>query len=495
METVIVNSVGKATPRRMAGRDYLVAPLAMIVPGVLNGSMGPLYYPDDELRMSVPSWNGMPMVKNHPLKDGVPVSARDPEVFDLYGLGHVYNAKYDKALKSEGWFDVERVGDVDGRILDALKNGDPIELSTGLVTRNVAAPKDAVYNGVPYTHVARDHRPDHLAVLPDGVGACSLLDGCGVLVNSDGTGDDVKGLFGRFWDWATGNSTADPLTLNPYPNEHAARVADPGEFMKDTFRRKNLGPGLSAIMAKRKGAGPMEVQSYRFSAHRFTAKEAEAWLKKHNVKAKLEPASGTQNSSSDGEGGDDSMPMNEAQRKAAVDFITVNCSCWDRETLNKMTDGQLNSVLVGSVGGVQPATPQPTQSAAAPTPAEVTNQLNSVAQSVQALNATVQSLVDQRKTEQETVKQTLIGNLLAGVEEPQKATLQATYNTMTVDQLSVLVANKPKPVDPLLPIYMQGGVATNAGSSEPDDEPLDIPVVNYEDDSAFAAARKRQGAA
>ena len=59
-----------------------------------------------------------------------------------------------------------------------------MELSTGLFTDNDetagVSPK-----GRNYEAVARNHRPDHMAVLPDQVGACSINDGCGVLVNEE----------------------------------------------------------------------------------------------------------------------------------------------------------------------------------------------------------------------------------------------------------------------------------------------------------------------
>jgi len=31
----------------------------------------------------------------------------------------------------------------------------------------------------------------------------------------------------------------------PFPSEHAARVLDPDKFEKDSFRRKNIAPGLT----------------------------------------------------------------------------------------------------------------------------------------------------------------------------------------------------------------------------------------------------------
>ena len=44
-------------------------------------------------------------------------------------------------------------------------------------------PSKGNYMGKSYTYIAKNYRPDHLAVLPDNSGACSISDGCGVLVN------------------------------------------------------------------------------------------------------------------------------------------------------------------------------------------------------------------------------------------------------------------------------------------------------------------------
>lgn len=71
----------------------------------------------------------------------------------------------------------------------------------------------------------------------------------------------------------------------PYPNEHAARVKDPGEFDAKTFRRKDLGKGVSIILGKLKSGGDsMVTQAYRFDKTKFTAAEAKKWLADHEVK-------------------------------------------------------------------------------------------------------------------------------------------------------------------------------------------------------------------
>lgn len=77
----------------------------------------------------------------------------------------------------------------------------------------------------------------------------------------------------------------------PYPNEHAARMADPGKFK--TFRRqKNKGgEGVDFIF----GVGPdgkTEIQAVRFAKSKFSAEQAKAWMKEHSMKTVLfEPAS------------------------------------------------------------------------------------------------------------------------------------------------------------------------------------------------------------
>ena len=72
----------------------------------------------------------------------------------------------------------------------------------------------------------------------------------------------------------------------PMANEHAARVRDPSEFLKTTFRRKEISPGASIIVAKLKEdgrRGAFKVQAYRFNNCEFTAAEAKRWLKYYKV--------------------------------------------------------------------------------------------------------------------------------------------------------------------------------------------------------------------
>lgn len=188
METMTVNLAGKTRRATWQGREYIVAPLTLIVPGVLSGSKGSLLYPKEEISKEYDAWNAIPIVVYHPLHSGVPVSARRPDVLERQGIGQVFNAIIkDDHLKAEGWFDIEKTRLVDKRVLEALESGRPMELSTGLYTDSEPAPEGAIFNTQsgprPYKYIARNYRPDHLAILPDRKGACSLADGCGMLVN------------------------------------------------------------------------------------------------------------------------------------------------------------------------------------------------------------------------------------------------------------------------------------------------------------------------
>jgi hypothetical protein len=83
-----------------------------------------------------------------------------------------------------------------------------------------------------------------------------------------------------------------------YPNMHAARVRDPGDFIEGSIRSKTLPKsedgkgGVVLLSGKLKdGDGSMVAQAYRFPKELYTAAEAKAWLKENKVKyTEFEPA-------------------------------------------------------------------------------------------------------------------------------------------------------------------------------------------------------------
>lgn len=184
MRMIVSNLAGQVRRQRLNGREYIVAPVTLIVPGVLAGSKGPLLYPADELARNASSWELMPLSLGHPYRNGMPVpfwsSGKKP-------LGHVRNVRFNGRLRGEAWVDVAECRRQAPSILEALEQGRPVEVSTGLITHDEPAPAGSTYNGRPFTHIARSYEPDHLAILTDQRGACSLDDGCGLGVNHNCT--------------------------------------------------------------------------------------------------------------------------------------------------------------------------------------------------------------------------------------------------------------------------------------------------------------------
>lgn len=171
---------------QLEGRDHYVVPMVLIAGDkngmVMHGSNGPVHYPLAETTKTAHLWNGRPIVKDHPNLHGIS-SANDPQAYNRQRVGTVFNARVDNGqLKAEAWIDIQRANAVDRRIVEAITKRQVLEVSTGVYVDR--AEGTGVVNGRAYQGVALNYRPDHLAILLDAVGACSVKDGCGLLRNS-----------------------------------------------------------------------------------------------------------------------------------------------------------------------------------------------------------------------------------------------------------------------------------------------------------------------
>lgn len=165
-------------------REYLVCPCIMVVEGVLNGGLV------SGVAIAACHWDGVPIVLGHPLDaDGSPVSANDPAILATQGLGHVYRT-HCRAFQqgthtltrahAELWLDiaqVEGLGNEGTQVLQQLESQTPLEVSTAFFCETERTV--GTFYGVPYTEVHHNLHADHLALLPQGIGACSWQDGCG----------------------------------------------------------------------------------------------------------------------------------------------------------------------------------------------------------------------------------------------------------------------------------------------------------------------------
>ncbi|MCJ7510760.1 MAG: Clp protease ClpP [Dehalococcoidia bacterium] len=94
-------------------------------------------------------------------------------------------------------------------------------------------------------------------------------------------------------DWVP--QAADSSIQNPYPNEHACRLRDPGDFQPDSFRRTSRdheGKRYDVIMGRPKGESTMAEQAYRYPKDTWDAGLARSHCEDHD--GSFEAASGDQ---------------------------------------------------------------------------------------------------------------------------------------------------------------------------------------------------------
>lgn len=309
---ITANLAGDVRREQLHGRDYLVVPMTMLKQGVLNGSKGPLFYPKEEMGKNTAAWNQMPIVVYHPYKGGRPTTARQPQVFNESFVGWVFNAELDEInLQAEGWFDVERTHQVDPRVLGNIENSVPIELSTGLFTEDDGTPGE--YEGTVFNATATNYKPDHLAILPDQKGACSLEDGCGVLVNEKSF-TAIRDSLQKLW----GSEDFGPPDEDRWVTEvfEGYFIAEKkGKLLKMMY-------SVEDELVKILDNTPVEVQLVT------------SYIPVTNVE-------------------DDYMAkLSKAKREEIIVDLITNCECWDdgdREMLEALPDAKLNAISDTSV--------------------------------------------------------------------------------------------------------------------------------------------------
>lgn len=185
---------GNSRREQLDGVEHLVLPVVAASEGVMNG----LFYSSEVLQNNSQMWNGKPIPVGHPQVRGVAVSANNPDIQNNNNIGTVYNSKFeDKKLKAEFWINTakaESLGHSD--LIERLENGETVEVSTGLypVIENNAG----IFNNKSYDKTVVSMVADHIAILPNEEGACSVANGCGtgMSINHDDSGHKPKGCCG-----------------------------------------------------------------------------------------------------------------------------------------------------------------------------------------------------------------------------------------------------------------------------------------------------------
>ena len=481
LQCLVGNITGTTRREKLQGKDYLVAPLTLIVPGVLKGSEGPLMYEEEDITENLDSWNNIPIVVDHPTGDnGAPVSARRPDILNDVGIGFVFNAQYDGKLIAEGWFDVEQTRNIDHRILDAVRSGKSMEVSTGLFTKNEPAPESATHNGKSFSAYARKHRPDHLAILPDQVGACSIGAGCGLNVNSS----EVSVVFVGFTGASDGHI-------------HGANLDYTG------FGFTSEEDGHSHVVSD------------------FNVQEADGHI--HELSRDSLVDSGIRNQQDSNinppiSSGDLGMKLTETDKKVIVDNLVANCECWkeeDRKTLNEYDDRTLSGLNSSLEAGtktkelelvanaatkgfkdatgvehvfntksntfeIKPADKEEPTNNAESKKKTSEEWFDSAPEEVQAAVRNSMNIVKEEKIR-------LVEQLTANASDDQKEAIQAVYNDMGLEELKIIAQTLPakQSSNPFSQSY-EGSAAPTGNLRTPEIDPEDhltIPTINWEENS------------
>jgi hypothetical protein len=164
------------------GEEHLVIPVVAAKEMVMNG----YFYPAKEFSDWVDTWEGVPVPINHPKQNNQPVSARSPRIQEVTSVGHFFDVKFNEKNELVGniYINLNKIKKLNAEyLIDKFESGEIVEVSTGLYS-NIEN-KTGVFNGVEYIGIIRNIRPDHLALLPNEIGACSIADGCGAKANYD----------------------------------------------------------------------------------------------------------------------------------------------------------------------------------------------------------------------------------------------------------------------------------------------------------------------
>jgi len=341
---------------RMEGRDHLVVPCVMMTTGVHKGSQGALYYPEEELSKTPAVWNGKPVVVYHPQLNGAAVSACDPTIYDKQKIGELMNTHWDEdggRLRTECWIEEDKTREVDDRVLEALEEGRMMEVSTGLFSDNAYG--EGEWNGEAYQATARNYRPDHLAVLPDRIGACSIEDGAGLLRNQEGVQevkDKLKGWVEDGLDMALQEALEEAVQNQArktddgrlYPAAAYAYVPDPRKpstwklRLWETPDKKETPAQIGrAVAALGKGFRGQRVQLPTNAINAVKAKIRAAWRRVNPGKAAADMPRVLRNEKEDG-----------MDWKDLVDDLIANEeSPWSEDDREKLM------ALEGSLGNLQ----------------------------------------------------------------------------------------------------------------------------------------------
>jgi len=170
-----------AVPLSYDSRRYLAVHATLLREGVWNQH----FVPAAVMGASARSWSGRPVVMGHPKQGAEFISANSPTVLNQLGMGMLWDAKMSgNSLVADAWLDVVKCTALRAgrQILNAVSGGMPVPVSTGYFAGIVD--QSGTFGGRPYDTVTASIAPDHLTILLNTPAACTISDGCGLLVEN-----------------------------------------------------------------------------------------------------------------------------------------------------------------------------------------------------------------------------------------------------------------------------------------------------------------------
>lgn len=492
-------TAGKARRETRNGRAYLVAPLTLIVEGVLNGSRGPLYYPGDEIAASADDWNGMPLLVYHPKGS----SARNADDWMRSAVGNVFGVSWNektRKLRGKGWFDEELTLRIDPRVHNALKAGQRIEVSTGLSLTPVEAAAGATFNGASYTHTATKYRPDHVAVLPDQVGACSVLDGCGVFNRRQ---RKLKPMpkFLRELARMMRLVREEGGRKRPKP---APPVPEPEPAVANELSHDQLREHLSAALRARFTQDEPHCWVYEvFDDYLVYEQRGRLWrvgYAKSDAGVILadDPSEVVQEINYVSADGDATM-----NRTQTIEWLVANCACWKdgKADLEKLTDNRLAALKAEAekapAANAAPAyTPPPVPApvpAQTPVPAVSRAEVDALVAQLAATNAALKAIADREQAAEVRERQSMVDLLVANVaDQAERERRAAIYGAMGREALALMLADRGQAAPVVANYAGAAGVAVAAGGKSDADNLLPTHTIDH-DEFASPALRRKAG--
>lgn len=160
-KTITTNLVIENARKAKKNGQYLIQPVVMLKEMVLDYEGSKEFIGKEALAASADKWNNKRLALYHTNTK----------------VGHIANAKMkDSMLTGDAYLDTKRAT---SQLVRIFENGENLEVSTGYKATLVEVANGS-YNGEAYTYEHIDIEPDHLALLPDGIGRCSNNHGCGI---------------------------------------------------------------------------------------------------------------------------------------------------------------------------------------------------------------------------------------------------------------------------------------------------------------------------